>query len=400
MGGIADVIRTNASGNIYQFRMWISNEKRYVRQSLKTNDLHAAIEIAKKKAFTNIGIIESGKKVFGPNIENIIEMYIKDRNKDVDHHYITKERLVVIRTHLKHFISFVGSNIPITSLDNQSCYDYAIWRNSNSQKSISNDTIKGEKATINAFIKYANKKKYINFDSFEYRKVGISQNHKNRRDVFSINEYDNIKLFLRSWVSKKNNKDDYIRNKREMIREMFFLASNTLLRIGELMNLKWGDIQGYEEGKDNIGRNITLVTIRVRSETSKVRKERIITVRGGEYFKRWYEESNHKNINDYIFHNDDGTDKVKKSDIYEYWKEIMEGVGIDYKNRNLTWYSCRHFGITQRLKAGANIFNLAKIAGTSISQIETHYGHFDQSMSRATSMLNYKEDKTGPIYRE
>ncbi len=183
--------------------------------------------------------------------------------------------------------------------------------------------------------------------------------------------------------------------RRMMIRDMFFAASNTLLRIGELVNLRWSDILEYEESRDNIGHRITLVTIRVRSQTSKVRKERIITVRGGEYFRRWHRVSKNTKTDDFIFTNQEGNDRILKREIYEYWKEIMDGSGISRSEKNITWYSCRHYGITQRLKAGANVFNLAKIAGTSVAQIEIHYGHFDQSMSRATSLLNYRYSKEG-----
>jgi hypothetical protein len=78
----------------------------------------------------------------------------------------------------------------------------------------------------------------------------------------------------------------------------------------------------------------------------------------------------------------------------------MNGVGIKYKERNITWYSCRHYGITARLKAGANVFNLAKIAGSSVLQIENFYGHFDQAMSRETSMMNYKSSNKVKTYRD
>jgi len=64
----------------------------------------------------------------------------------------------------------------------------------------------------------------------------------------------------------------------------------------------------------------------------------------------------------------------------------MNLCGLDYKKRNLTYYSLRHFGITCRLRAGASIFDLAKVAGTGVIYIQNHYGHFDQEMSRAVAL--------------
>jgi hypothetical protein len=60
----------------------------------------------------------------------------------------------------------------------------------------------------------------------------------------------------------------------------------------------------------------------------------------------------------------------------------------------------RHFGITCRLRAGANVFDLAKIAGNSITEIETHYGHFDQAMSRAAALKNFISSKEGLITKD
>jgi integrase len=397
LGGIAEVVRTKASGNIYQFRMWISSERKYYRSSLKTDDLHIALEKGQKKALSVLGIIESGKKVFGITVSELIESYLLEKKKDVDNEYITIGRLGAIKAYLNNFMSFIGKNTSTGSLNNQSCFDYAEWRKQH-KNGAADETIKNEKATINSLMKYAYKKKYTDFDSFEFRKIGRGQKDISRRGVFEDHEYEEIISFLRTWTSKKNNIETHIRFKKMMIRDMLFIASNTLLRIGELMNLRWGDVLGYEEYKDSIGHRITLVTIRVRKETSKVRRERIITVRGGEYFRRWHSHTTKKNSDDYVLIRPNGKLKQLREEIYEFWREIMEGVGLDYKGRKLTWYSCRHYGITCRLKAGVKVYDIAQMAGTSVGQIEAHYGHFDQSMSRAASLLNYRDSRERIVF--
>ena len=73
----------------------------------------------------------------------------------------------------------------------------------------------------------------------------------------------------------------------------------------------------------------------------------------------------------------------------------MSGIGIDYRARNLTWYSLRHFGITCRLRAGASVFDVSKLAGTSVSFIDTHYGHFDDAMAREVALKNFRYGKDG-----
>jgi integrase len=397
LGDIAEVVRTKASGDIYQFRMWVSREAKYYRSSLKTDDLHIALERGQKKALSVLGVIESGKKVFGITVGDLVVAYLLEKKKDVDNEYITSGRLVAIRAYLNNFISFIGKNTATGSLNSQSCFDYAEWRKKH-KGGAADVTIKNEKAAINSMMKYAFKKRYTDFDSFEFRKVGRGQKEISRRGVFEDHEYEEIISFLRTWTAKNNNSDTYIRFKRMMIRDMFFIASNTLLRIGELMNLLWEDVLGYEEYKDSIGHRVTLVTIRVRKETSKVRRERIITVRGGEYFRRWHGHTNQKKSDDFILIRPNGRLKQLREEIYEFWREIMEGVGLDYKGRKLTWYSCRHYGITCRLKAGVKVYDIAQMAGTSVSQIESHYGHFDQSMSRAASLLNYRDTRERIVF--
>ena len=73
----------------------------------------------------------------------------------------------------------------------------------------------------------------------------------------------------------------------------------------------------------------------------------------------------------------------------------MLGIGLDYRKRNVTWYSLRHFGITCRLRAGASVFDVSKVAGTGIAFIQAHYGHFDQEMSRSMSLKNFTITKEG-----
>ncbi len=171
----AEVLRTKASGDIYQFRMWVSKERKYVRQSLKTDNLQVALQLAKNKALKTIGVIESGKRVFGINVGELIDLFLAEKRKDVENKYITQGRWLIIRTYLKHFASFIGNNTSVGSLDAQCCYDYAEWRRK--QNGGAKDvTIKNEKATINAMMKYAHKKSFTDFDIFDFRKVGKEQN--------------------------------------------------------------------------------------------------------------------------------------------------------------------------------------------------------------------------------
>ena len=47
--GSVRIFKTTNSGDVYQMSMYVKDEKRYVRKSLKTRDKEIAIQIAKKE---------------------------------------------------------------------------------------------------------------------------------------------------------------------------------------------------------------------------------------------------------------------------------------------------------------------------------------------------------------
>lgn len=67
----------------------------------------------------------------------------------------------------------------------------------------------------------------------------------------------------------------------------------------------------------------------------------------------------------------------------------------DYKDRNLTWYSLRHFAITTRLRAEIDLMTLAEISGTSVEQIRKRYGHIDRAMSKRAILKDPKDVTVG-----
>ena len=60
----------------------------------------------------------------------------------------------------------------------------------------------------------------------------------------------------------------------------------------------------------------------------------------------------------------------------------MKALNINFKERNLTYYSLRHFAITERLKANTSVYMVAELAGTSIANISQFYGHATDEMKR------------------
>ena len=390
LNGRAKILRTTQSGDVYQIRMWVPGEKKYVRQSLGTTDLVTAMDRAETKALEVYSDVKAGKKLFGITLSQLIDRYLAYRqSEDVVQNNITPERLLTIRSQLKHLVAFKGADTKMSYLDKSSCYEYANWRRKD-RPTVKDVTIRNETATINHLIKYGYRNGYCHVSEFEFRKLRVRHDEVVVRDTFTIDEYDHLVRFMRSWnIGQLKSDSAKERLERTLIRYCVLAASNTMLRVGELWQLTWGDINSYEKVVDEVGQEITMVNLTVRGVTSKVRKTRTITTRGGEYFQKLSNEMDAPDRSSLIF-SVDGKATISRNRLYAYWKDLMLGIGIEnYQQRNLTWYSLRHFGITCRLKAGASLFDIAKIAGTSAAHIESTYGHFDQEMSKAVAKLNF-----------
>ena len=387
-GGRAKVLRTKASPRWY-FRMWIPDEKRYVSKSLGTTDLPSAKSRAEQIYLQTFSDKQAGKKLFGVTLGELVQLYLQSRQRDVEAGLITSGRHITVSTHLKHLVRWKGDELKTSELDRTSAYEYVIYRRKFDAK-VADVTIKNEQSTINHMVKYGHRNGYLHFETCEFQPFKVTEE---RRDTFTAEEYDQLILFMRKWVADKRI-DEPTKRTRQLIRDLVFVASNTMMRIGEILQLTWGDIEDYETYKTESGRAVSLVRIRVRGETSKVGKTRVITVRGGEYFKRHHNQQQPAANDEGLVFSLDGK-RLSKKILYGAWEEMMKGIGLDYKDRNVTWYSLRHFGITARLRAEANVFDLAKVAGTSVGFIEKNYGHFDQAMSRALSLKGYRITKDG-----
>ena len=79
----------------------------------------------------------------------------------------------------------------------------------------------------------------------------------------------------------------------------------------------------------------------------------------------------------------------------------MTGIGVSLKewkdDRNLTWYSLRHFGITMRVMSNVSILDIAKLAGTSVNHIENTYLKYKEESMRTQAMKSFSITKDGTV---
>jgi len=396
MDGTAQIFKVSQSGDVYQFRMYIRTDKKHYRISLKTRDLESALSKARDKALELSAYVRNDIKIFGMTLDELISEYIDYRHNDVVNGDIVKERLSTIKSQLKNMANIKGGDIKLAELDRDCMFDYAQERKLQSP-TVVDVTIRNEQATINAMIQYAYRKGNIHFEKLNFKKIRIRKDDIGVRDTFTLEEYDRLILAMRGYVAKKNCPDDDERFERLMIRDYVLISSNTYLRVGEARQLTWGDIDGYEIHTDENERNIQLISFTVRAETSKVRTARKMIARGAEYFIRLKKRTEFTEPTHLLF-SLNGVVPLDARKWQKHWVNLMNEIGIhNHKERKLTWYSLRHFGITMRVMSGVNLIDLSKLAGTSVSHIENTYLKYSEVQSRTAALKNFRINTDGTL---
>jgi integrase len=393
-----EIYRMSRSGAVYQCRVWISTEKKYLRRSLKTTDYETAIVRGEKLILGTHSDISSGKKLFGITLGGLVDEYLKWRKQDVNvDGGITEGRFGTIKSQCRALLRTKSPDLRVAELDKNSFYDWGQMRRQDTP-TITPVTIRNETATIGQIFSFAYRNGYSQFPKMIFREIKIAKGDVGKRDIFDREkgEYDRLTSFLRIYVSEKECPDPEQRLQRNKIRDYIYTLSNTCMRTGELRQMTWNDVLGYQEVVDETGKNVCLVKLRIRKETTKVRNERTIIVRGGDYIKRLRSYSPYTEPDNFLFTNKTGTLQLGTRELYKHWDVIMRGIDIpDYKKRKLSYYSLRHFGITLRMDAGVPIADVAYIAGTSSTHIENHYRHVEDEMMVRGAKRNFNQSIEG-----
>jgi integrase len=402
--GEAMLYRTQASGDMWQFRTWIAEEKQYFRKSLKTRDLASAIERGKALYLDLRHQVKSGKKIFGLTVRELVEQFTVYQQQRVDAAIITSGRLSTIKTQLnRHFVGFLGKGdrhrggqMRTGELEPGMFFDFAQYRRKHNQD-VRDVTIRNEQSTFNALFKWAGRKGFTHFDHAQFAEIDIK--NVDRRDTITLDEFGLLmKGFKTSWITKDLSPLEAER--RKFICHFVLISIHTCMRFGELRQLKWGDVfRIYLASRDD-KKQIWVAEVRVRKEIAKNRKERRFLTRGGEYFSQIKEYSRHTDKNDFVFCDNKTGNQIAKKVYYRLWKEVLSIMGLQDSDRLLTYYSLRHFGITLKLYANVSYEDVSELAGTSFAFIKNHYSHVDQGRLLRVVMAGFSVDGDGNIVNE
>ena len=418
LNGVSYIYKCEASGDVWQFRMYIRTDKQHFRQSLRTRDLESAKARAVDKSMELSSMVRQDVKVFGVTLGELIKEYLEYRMNDVIIGDIVIGRHNAMKSQLNNLLRIKSGDTKLSELDRECLHDYYQVRKLENHL-VTKVSIRNEQATINAMFKYAYRKSHIPFEKLNFRKIKISKDEVGRRDTFTTDEYNRLIKFMKSYVSKTECPDGDERLERLIIRDYVFISTNTCARVGEIRQLRNKDVLDFKTMKDSKGKDVHLVKVRIRAETSKVRYERIITTRGAEYFTRLSKNTLYNDANDFLFTFNGNQDEHDKTITDRKWKKhwyaLMDGIGLGHNGetmlnkdgeeeeieshrfRKLEWYSLRHFGIGMRIASGVSLVDISKMTATSIKHITDTYLHYTDEMAESASVKNFTTTEDGII---
>ena len=393
--GELKIYRRKDGGDQWWGKVYSKTDKKYVRRSLKVKNRERSIIEGKRFYKETLGKIEGGKTVIDTTVGVLIKKFLTNSKSEFEKRKITQGRYKSHTLSLRYVGDFLGKNIRISSIPKRKFHQYEKWRMENKTKK---DDIRGTtlELEINVW------KQCINY-GMEHDHISTTvklfyptfDTKRKRRDEFTPEEYKKITRFFNSkkW---KEGRGWLIEQRRQFLRLWFLVLCNTGCRTGELKKLKWGNIRKHTYTDKGVRKETVEIT--VKPETSKVRKERTVLGFGDtwKYISQVKEISNYTKPTDYVFPNPNGKEWTPT---WEMFSKIMKGSGVDLENRDLSWYSCRHFYGSMRVSEGVEVYLLSGQMGCSVKMIELHYGHL-KVKHRVSELNKWKQRNESNTFLE
>ena len=389
------VYRGSRSGKNWQFRMWVSEEQKYLRKALGTKDKDTAIARASELYLTTTTKVRTGLKVFDATLGELVDVYMKDQKQRVrvgavgkGDIGITEGRFVTIRTQVEnHLLGFLGKDTKLSTIRNDTFrHKYTQYRRKKNPL-VRDVTLVNEKATIGNVFRHALELGWIQAPQLPLWEE-MAKN-ADKRDAFTQKEWKVMYKYLHSWTNKKM--DDKELLERELVKYFILLLANTGLRFGEARLLRWGNISIFSEDK--------VVKSKIKVELGKTGK-RIVIGRRGDLFQKIKKLSKYTDNKDFVFVDNKNGKQFPVKTYYKYWDEIIENTSLKDKKPKPVYYCLRHTYATFRLYADVPIDKLATNMGCGVAYIEKHYGHVQQEKISKTLTQNWKKDESSKFIME
>tara|TARA_A100001515_G_scaffold124684_1_gene109046 strand:- start:1478 stop:2812 length:1335 start_codon:yes stop_codon:yes gene_type:complete len=371
----------------------------YIRKSLRTTDIHDAIQLARNAYFDQRGRVALNLPIGTFPFNRVLELYRASRDKDWSSFDRIADNYVKV---------FFQDNEDITKLRNSDIKDYWQWRldywtNHSStvwsetvNQTVTNfavnpklSTLERDLYVIRRVFRFALDNSYIKvMPEVTLPSAFDKQSHETSRGSFTPSEYRYLLQCLRKEVSEPLSPDATAGQKRayapmmrrrRRLQTFILLLSNSGLRPSEAVKLRYQDFKIYtsEYGPDT-GTEYT--TIEILPEVSKVGKRRKVFCRDGrrsfdriQYWRHLHADPRCVDEKDLVFPSN--RDLKRPVDIKPTMKNFLNkyDLRIADDGRWRSAYSLRKVYASNRIQQGVGIHSLAINMGTSIAQLEKAY---------------------------
>lgn len=420
-------------GDNFWFRAKIEGRANYIRRSCKTSDAAEALAYARKQ-YDELRIKRaSGGALVKLTFEKYFLRWLSDNQ-----HRLSEKRHHWKKWCFERYLNSYFGNKQVSEIDKVFADRYWKWRLSYWQSEIGQQEIAANKKRINAKTlsshnvalnpAYASLKmeaSLINevlraaYDEGEIsRLIKVSAQdavHKDSRgdgyrDSFTKHEWRVLTRNLHSYAfNLGKHRTERMHSlhsfQRHMLRTYVLFSSSTGMRVGEIKQMRWGDLKEEMNSKSE-----RIIIVEVRGETSKRGRDRQALAHSEHTthliaeWKALCEANGYSTDNDrLVFFSTQARRKRgsvrQQVDKQEVQNQVVDlsttfktflancnyqnregGLRFSSKGKARTLYSLRHFYATQRLESGKqDIGQLATLMGTGITQIRNHYGRHIRS---------------------
>ncbi len=399
-------------GDYWQMRMWLTKERKYARFSLKTRNRDTAIDKAKKHYHELMAHQLAGKTYFSKTTKQGVDEYLKQRERDADSGLIVRGRYGTIKTHLEHWLNFIGRDTKLKELERTDCENYLHSRTKTKKNvSVSQTTVANEQSTINAMMAWLYKRNETYIEAFDFKPLKrIDRGDETlRRASFDEDELRRVQSTLENYVKEAKASINEQGSLTKLVTAYYLLISSiTGLRRGEQLQLRWSDVEWLDKNVMGGGADDTysLVKLSIRAEITKVRKSRRFVIKDSEYFDNLFKvlysswkrsngaaaEKEHFG-NTLVFSVNGETPITARAIQYHFDHALLDAEVKNLQQRDLVPYSFRHAFITNMINKGATPTQVAEMCGTSTVQIERTYYHTTEAkmITNALPQFDYRD---------
>ena len=400
--------RVDLDNNNFYFRAKVSGHTGYIRRSCQTDEAARAMLIAERAYEDLLVRAKGGFALKAVTVDAFFDDWIETTKHRLTGTRYNWKKSVYARYLTGHFGRKNISDLTKKDADGYWHYRLNFWNSDAGQKRIANNkeragaktfsshnvakapsfaTLKAEASLINEMLRAAvdagHLQRTIKISAQDA--MAKSERSDGFRDTFTDDEWRVLTVHLYNYAHCRGQYAGkrvtvYHQLQRRMLHVFVLLASSTGMRVGELKQLRWCDIETrhMEDGQKRL-------VVSVRGETSKVRRGRAAVAHSDHIIgvlDDYKAISGRTDSSDLIFYSErDGG--VTDIDLSTAFKNFLKGIACEGRAEGLrtsadgkarTLYSLRHFYAIQRLKQGVDVYRLAENMGTGVTQIRNHYG--------------------------